>query len=265
MLSTYWYVRCSADHIFLQLTILGSIQRPVQPEDWNTTDLGYQLHPPPNSDNQDVENAVHAMSSLHPTPHSPQHVATPTTPSTPSLPAAIDASTTNVAMDLELKLDPPQPTANPQVYDHAMELRHVNPPADDVPSTAAIPAYQQLAIWNTPPESPHAPFAPLSDMEYPQDRLVYLAEQQPIALPSPVHSTSSDSGSEYEDPDGSPERRMGNEEAGIAGMESVFKRSRFVLTLRRCRSTKCWYHHHRYALWCALLSKELIFHHCRLR
>ena len=194
------------------------------------------------------------MSALHPAPHSPQHAATPTTPSTPSLPAAIDASTTHVTMDLELKLDSPQPTASPQVYDHVMELRHISPPEDDVPSTAAVLAHQQLAVRNTQPESPHTPFAPFSDMEYTHNGLVSLAEKQPIAPLSPAHSTSSDSGSEFEDPDGSPERRMGNEKAGNAGMDSVFERSRYGLTLHRSRSTKCWHHHHRYALWlCAVV------------
>lgn len=144
-------------------------------------------------------------------------------------------------MDFELELDSPRPTASSQVYDHVMELRHISPTADDVPTTAAVLAYQP----------PHNPFAPISDMEYMHNSPISLAEQQPIVLrvAGTAQSISSDSGSECEDPDGSLERRMGNKKAGNAGMHPVFKRSRFVLTLHRSRSTKCRRHHHRYALW----------------
>src|SRR5258708_180458 len=125
-----------------------------------------------------------------------------------------------------------------------MELRHISPPAEDVPGTAAVPAYQRPAVW---PEPPHTPFTPISDMEYTPHGLVSLASQQPSAPPvaGTVQSISSDSGSEFDDFNGSPDQGMGNEKAGNAGMHSVFKRSRHVLTLHRSHSTKCWHHHHR--------------------
>jgi len=122
----------------------------------------------------------------------------------------------------------------PQVYDHVMELRHISPPAEDVPDTAAVLAYQR-------PEPPHIPFVLISDMEHTPHSLVSLAEQQPSAPPvaGTVQSISSDSGSGFDDFNGSPEQGMGNEKAENAGMHSVFKQSRHVLTLHRSHSTKC--------------------------
>lgn len=177
-------------------------------------------------------------------------MATVTTPTTPSLPAATNACTTNVAMDLELEPDSPRPTASPRIYDHVMELRHISPPAEDVPNTAAVLAFQRPAVWDVQPEPPHTPFAPIPDMEDAPYGLVSLAEQQPIAPlgAGTVYSISSDSGSELDDSNGSSKQGAENERAGNAGMHSVFKRLRHVLTLRRSHSTKYWRRHHRYAL-----------------